>query len=1270
MMKTRTLLWSLVLAMTSVTTYAVDLDSYASKLCRDGGGVWQRVAPVVVTNETEADQQDRTVAVPLASADDSVANALPLVGELAQSVRVCDADGVEYMFNIVDRDGNFVDKGAIPAGSVLNFPATVPAKSETTCYVFYRNDKAYPNPDRLKNKTKRATNLDFEDVRSDAPIGWTMDYHADSGVLKLSTDDPQSGKYCVYCEVPKGVKPNWIAARMTNVAVVPGDRYRLEAYVKGKDIDGRVGWYTHVGNRSNDMVIAPTAAGPTEPNFDWTKVSVEFTVPENSNLLAFGTMLYGNGTAWFDNAKLTRLGPDGEPVALDDLGAADFRVMDSVAINTEVKQTLCVAPELLAANYDLHQWKPSVYPEDCRYALVRVNAVPEAGKRLVRMELAPFENNWGKVMTADDFEILDANGAPASAEVFDGAAFCELDLPAGSDCVFVIVEKNTGANDRKARATGTNVANQAFPGTMMQTTNAENAADDSSASESLRLPDFIASRNLLDDGDFENVDPATFKESPAPKDGVGWSHDAPEPGVAYEIFDSGIADLGKRSLRVSVGPDVDLRWRGWRRVIDIVPGQTYCYGYAIRTDSNSGNYDMHLHWHKKNGELSGSGMSSLGKPVSGKTDWTLKCGMSRASDDTAKLTMHLTNQTRGVVEYDSVFILPIDDAEPIVFRGGKRGVFQAPAVVKIFRDSTFSPNEPELGEGSPAKCVAAKGEEEVVQIAVRGLDACKVSVTEPTLRGNDAIKLAKPELFAVGNVLVDYPTNYYSVTTTSETIRLFPQSTKGCDGWTGYWPDPLIPIEDGEREVVEPKEHDDSESYLLAQAGKAGEWAISKDVAAALWLRFTIPADATPGTYDASVSLGDRVIPVEVEVLDFQAPVTKVAGIYDARIAGDYWREGTRHEKLVKVAEKLLERKLSPDKPVAAPIFKYDAQNKTFDVDWTDFDAECARYFDELGGKAAYYPGEFYLFGWGNPPHDVNGEKPYPGEWPFADADRAVLRPEYKAVYQKKLKLFWDHIVEKGWADKMVLYISDEPFYSKPEIITQMKALCDMIHEVDPAIPIYSSTWVFVPEWLNYLDVWGVGHYGGVGEDSLRTIREAGGRIWWTTDGQMCLDTPLCATERLLPYACVAHGAEVYEFWGATWYTCDPFESASHLYIPQSDQPGVHYFVRYPNGDGYIFYPGDLIGRPGEILESIRSVQAAEGIEDAGWLIGLQQAIETKTAPGSKERNNAEIVLNRALNYLPLNCGSGRYSTRYMPDPKEFESIREAVGRELEKLTR
>ena len=77
-----------------------------------------------------------------------------------------------------------------------------------------------------------------------------------------------------------------------------------------------------------------------------------------------------------------------------------------------------------------------------------------------------------------------------------------------------------------------------------------------------------------------------------------------------------------------------------------------------------------------------------------------------------------------------------------------------------------------------------------------------------------------------------------------------------------------------------------------------------------------------------------------------------------------------------------------------------------------------------------------------------------------------------------------------------------------------MKALCGMIHEVDPAIPIYSSTWHHQPEWDGCVTVWGFGHFGVVPVEKQRQIRRDGATLWWTTYGQMCIDTS--RAERIL----------------------------------------------------------------------------------------------------------------------------------------------------------
>ena len=89
-----------------------------------------------------------------------------------------------------------------------------------------------------------------------------------------------------------------------------------------------------------------------------------------------------------------------------------------------------------------------------------------------------------------------------------------------------------------------------------------------------------------------------------------------------------------------------------------------------------------------------------------------------------------------------------------------------------------------------------------------------------------------------------------------------------------------------------------------------------------------------------------------------------------------------------------------------------------------------------------------------------------------------------------------------------------------------MKAVCAAIHAVEPKARIYSSTWRHTPEWDGSLDIWGAGHQGGFPAAELLRRRDEGRPCWFTADGMPIIDTPLTATERLLPVYCAVYGAE------------------------------------------------------------------------------------------------------------------------------------------------
>jgi hypothetical protein len=363
----------------------------------------------------------------------------------------------------------------------------------------------------------------------------------------------------------------------------------------------------------------------------------------------------------------------------------------------------------------------------------------------------------------------------------------------------------------------------------------------------------------------------------------------------------------------------------------------------------------------------------------------------------------------------------------------------------------------------------------------------------------------------------------------------------------------------------------------------------------------------------------------------------------------------------------LADHRLAPDRITPEPTWKNVNGNIIYD--FTEYDKAASYFFDTLKFSHTYSPG-FYLFGWGNPPAIKFEEKPDPGEYPYEGADRSSLRPEFKKVFQNAIRAYWKHMKEKGWADKVLVYISDEP-HTNPEITAQMKALCDMIHEVDSKIPIYVSSWWHRPEYAHYIDVWGVSNHGStwgrpVPLSDFINIKKDGGRLWFTTDGKLCTDTPYLGFERMTPHYVFKFGAEGYEFWACNWYTFNPYDYGWHNHIRQSSTPGRVSWTRYPNGDGYIIYPGHYIGVDSYVA-SIRLKLAREGVEDYEYLYYLNSLITLNKKQG-KDVSQAEKALENAEKIVIFPTAEGRFSTEYLPDPYVVLRVREQIAQAIEGL--
>ncbi len=1189
----RATLCTLTLALAfTLATLAGAAPAWHPPLYLGNDGLWHQRIAVEVTNQGAEAVQGEPVAVPIGTRPGE-AN---LIGAAAEAVRVCDAAGTEMLFELTDPTGTSLRRGPLPAGGRLILPAECAARATAAYYVYFDNPAAWQVPDFLA-AADGVRNGGVEEGTGETPAGWRHDAEDETHRALWSTENPHSGKRVLKTVVAAGAEPTWIATRQGGIHISGGSRYRLVAWVKADNVKGSVGWYIHVGNEKQPMLISPMPVAG-EGTYDWREVTAEFTAPAAANRADLGTVLRGTGTAWFDDVTLERLGES----SLTATAAAPERLQLTV--------TGADAPWFDDNPADDHQW-------DYRVPV-----------RVLNLSDEPLAD----VLVATDVSALAARLRgrlnPASPRVTqDGRLLAHYRL--GDRLLFEAgVAPHTAATYYVYLATDPAIT--AAPG-----------------GDYAALMD--SPRNLCRNPSFEQGDKL-------PTDWPGGAEGERPAGSEMGLTTPGL--FGARAARIVVPHGANRAWLGWRQNVPVRPGRTYLYAAWLKTADIRDSAQLHAHYRNQKGELCESlKYTGIGPAITGTSDWTLRAATFEMPPDIASFQLHLTILATGTVFHDGVLLTEV--APGTVGRlqarssAGPAGLVAWPvnAVVKVFPDDA-PPRTVYSGAGAaaaapaPVRLYAARNEDEPLQLAVRSpraLTDVRVEVTPPTTAGGE--RLGAPAVGVVGYVPIDYKTSYYS-TDSPAWHRKFPTGAGASDGWAGLWPDPILP-----RDRCD----------------------LAADTTQPVWVTVRVPAAATPGDYRGTVTLRAAdtsvTIPYELHVWGFALPAEgHLKAIYDVRQSGERWRVPGRstRETREQFWRFMAERRTCPDRVTPDPVLRYE--NGKVSADFTEFDQAAALYFDTLRLPHSYTPGLFYCFGWGFPPRAIGGEQPYEGTYPFDGADRSVLRPAYRKAYQALLRTYWNHLKEKGWDRKVTLYISDEPYDHNAPIIKQMQALCQMIREVDPAIPIYSSTWRHIPAWNGALSVWGIGSYGCVPVDVIRERQAAGDTIWWTTDGQMCTDTPYCGIERLLPYYCFKYDVRAYEFWGIDWLTYDPYEFGWHSYIFQSGEPGKSTWVRYPNGDGFLAYPGAPVGQAGAV-SSVRLEQAREGMEDYEYLYLLCEAVVVAKVAG-KATGDAERALQQAQALVEIPNAGGRYSTSILPDPEALVAARLAVCRALEALGR
>ncbi|HOD52376.1 MAG TPA: DUF4091 domain-containing protein, partial [Candidatus Hydrogenedentes bacterium] len=1083
-----------------------------------GGGYWTVRVPVEVENTSGQPLAGMPVSLTVQEGDGTAG----LIGEPAASLRVLTAAGQEYLFDVREPAGVMKRAGTLAPGDVVTMPVEAAAGARASLFLYAGNPEAWSPVDWLN---AGLDNPGFEGV-----AGWAAASIDASHRMAFQEGGAHGGAQCARCEVDPGAASEWVKYAQDGIPVAQGQRYRFTAWVRAENVAGKAGWFVHVNGVRPQMV---NQAAGWDGTFDWREVVLEFDVPEGGQTFSCGTVLYGTGTAWYDDARFERLSEQSGITVK--IGPAERMELDSDD----------ASPAWLGQEWEL------------RAPIVLRNFTDEPAERLFGVDTRQMANQQfkfaGNAWNAR-IEAVDGGGNPVAVQ---GSFREDLLVAAG---VPPRTEKRVWLYTRKVSEKEARFAGQ---------------SQGVEASSSLSA----SGLNLVANGGMER--------------GEG---EIPE---AWEFSEEGLKDGGRfRMRRVPGGVDgqwrLELRvpettgnpdWFGWRQRVNVKPNTQYLLSGFIKGEALDGSASIHVHKHRADGSLTESPFLSTGPAISGSGDWTQTRQVFTTPSDCAYIVVHLTMNCHGTLWHDALTLMESGTgvvghiesnlAEPLELHA-----WAVNPLVKTFPHDLMP-----QGASGNAAVYAARNTRKSFQLAVRSPRDDAVTVDVSGLTGPGGAALAAPAAWLAEYVPIDFPIGYHS-TTAPEYCRLLPEG-RGNDGWAGLWPDALIPLE--------------------------GPVPLAGGETKTFWFDLDVPADATPGTYAGRVVFRGRekeiAAPVTVTVWNFTVPAAKqLPALYDLR-NGPGWNiaGGNREEGMRRWCDFLARYNVSPALTVDSPAF--GLENGKVTMETAAFDAYASYVLDELKVNALYTPHDFYACGWAYEPRDFLGFK--------------AFTPEYVQAWTDAYRMFIEHITGKGWRGKFVHYLSDEPFESSEKTITGLARIADMARSVAPDVPVYSSTWHYIKGLEGHLTLWGVGLHESFPLEKMRERQAAGDRFWFTTDGHMCTDTPFLGVERLLPWLCLKYGVQGYEFWGVSWWTYDPHACGWHKYIRQSNEGHEFYWVRYPNGDGFLAYPQgeDHAGTP---LPTIRLVAAREGVDDYELFTALRKHADAGNA-------EAKAALERVL---------------------------------------
>jgi hypothetical protein len=401
----------------------------------------------------------------------------------------------------------------------------------------------------------------------------------------------------------------------------------------------------------------------------------------------------------------------------------------------------------------------------------------------------------------------------------------------------------------------------------------------------------------------------------------------------------------------------------------------------------------------------------------------------------------------------------------------------------------------------------------------------------------------------------------------------------------------------------------------------------------AVYLTVRVPKDAQAGEYEGTVTVradqGERTLPLLVTVFPLTLPEQRHLMVTEwfstnrfkefhgvdtsdpaafSRMLGVYARNMAEHRQNVfRVSLDLIAATRRNDGQLAFDFSRFDQWAEVF---WATGRMDLL----ETGFVARFREG-----GWSSKEIVLR-------DFSVRDeAQGASIRMPGQEFLPQFLPALEQHLQERGWLDKTVFHIADEP--SNHNIMTWREA-SDFIHRHGPRLKRMDA--IETPHCLDRLEIWvpKLDHYA-TQQEAYEAARRHGHQMWFYTVGifqagaylNKTVDVPLIQS-RTLHWLNYRFGLTGYLHWGLNAWTDDPFEA-----------PGQH------RGDGWHVYP-----QKGGLLDSLRWEQMRNGIQDYEYLHlleakirqiqgGMSPRVSSLIDPARRGREIAARVVRTAAEY-------------------------------------